>query len=294
MKDNLYTGLPVEGQLCARTFVRDLSENIRILEKCQLKLVKYGKKYNMVDKHIQKFSTELNAVKNRIEGKSRCTPIAVVIHGEPGVGKSKVLVEVEKVFASVKGQVFDERQVFSKVASSEYYEGYEPHSHNIIHISESGGLSVAQAQRRGDKTMDEFCSLVDSLPMPLNMAGVESKGKVYALPEMVITDTNNPNMNLKELYSNPAAHERRWIYIEVQVKPEYRKHNSPSLDPKKSFAAGGDMLDRWDFTVYRKIPESSKKSNKLVLGSGLDIYTLRSTLQELFTEHFETEEKPMI
>jgi hypothetical protein len=125
------------------------------------------------------------------------------------------------------------------------------------------------------------------------MADLESKGKVYAMPELCVIDCNDPNMNLDVLLNNPAAVKRRIVYVVPQVKEEFKQSGSCRLDVDKSLQSDTPMLDRWYFNVFNMEPTDLKNSfKKDILRKG-DIYEFSDCVSQLFYKHVEVQETRM-
>jgi len=194
--------------------------------------------------------------KSVLLGNTRIMPFAIIVFGEPGVGKSTVLDSIMRLFATIKGADYDDSLVYHRVRSSEYWEGYDMLSHLIVHYSEVGNVHPDLVKNKGDDILTELCTIIDSLPAPLNRA-FGDKGKVFAIPELIIIDTNNENLNLDLVLCNPAAVKRRFLYIKPIVKDEFRVNGSNSLDSNKVLESDVNPLKVWNFEVFSKVPTSN-------------------------------------
>lgn len=289
-EDKLFTGLPVIGQKCARSYAIEMKEITDPLEILKKKVPSHGREYRKITRALAQLHTSQNSVRLKIEGKNRSTPVGVIIHGTPGIGKSRILLRVCSIWSAAKERIFHESHMYTRVLASEYWAEYEPFSHPIIHYSEAGNKSKPQVQRSGDDSIKELISLVDSIEHPVNMSESKQKGKVKAIPEMVILDCNDAGLNFNVLFNNPSAYERRFIYIEPTVKPEFRVEGGTAIDIQKSMDAGGDLMDRWLFKIVRKIPITNIRSVDQVLCSGIDINELGDVLTDLFRSHIEEQQ----
>jgi hypothetical protein len=117
------------------------------------------------------------------------------------------------------------------------------------------------------------------------MADVESKGTVFAMPELILMDCNDERMNLDVLVNNPAAVRRRIVYVTPTVKKEFIKTDSCRLDQAKALASNTPALDRWEFEIKRLEPENNKKSNIHIIERKCDIYELSDYFRTDMTEH---------
>jgi hypothetical protein len=293
-KDLTYVGLPVDGHMCRYEFVNKLEILLKAARSLRDTVTTQNPKYRPLTNVITSLVSVKSEFLQLVSSTRRCAPIGVILHGKPGVGKSKILPYIATIHCKLKGRKFHDGLIYERDKVSEYWEGYAPLSQPIIHYSEIGNISKNAAKMRGDPVINEFCSLVDSNPMSCNMAFGE-KGKVYALPELVLLDTNSPDLNLDALVQNQAAVKRRFLYIETFVKEEFLKNDGTcGICPKKSILDlenGGDLMDRWLFNVVTYAPKDKKRSLvKYHLREG-DIYKLTQVLSELFKTHINLEEQ---
>jgi hypothetical protein len=145
-------------------------------------------------------------------------------------------------------------------------------------------------ERLGDPAIMEMTALMDSLPYTVKMA-FEGKGKTFFTSELILIDNNDKDMNEDVLLKNPTAFRRRFIYLDVKVKPEFRQKNLPAIDPEKSLNAGGNIMDRWLFTVSISRAVDNKLSDTVVDLIDADIYGLTDYLKERFSKHITIEGK---
>lgn len=222
----------------------------------------------------------------------RVPPVGFLIVGAPAIGKSNLINIICAHYAKAKGITFKPDDVWSKCMASEYFEGYNPLTKPYIHLSELGNISKELASKQGDPNIQLLTSLLDSVAMPLNMA-FEGKGKVYALPDVVIGDTNNPSLNAEQIVSNKAALLRRFDTIFASVLPEYRVPIGPGIDFDKSAESDKPIFDKWTFRVCRNIALDAEevqpdyvrmKDNRI----DLNIYELLQYIYDKSLRHIKT------
>lgn len=293
-RNKLFTGLPVDGMMCQRVFIDKCNTLILSGEKLAPLLNPLLGTTKLLKKNVIELKEAHYEAVQCLAGQRRPFPLGVMIGGDPAIGKSNILTFVCAILAEVKGREFNPASIFKKIATSQYYDGYNPFSHNVIHFSEPGALLGDIVAKNGDDTIIELISLIDSLAKPVDMA-FELKGKVFACPEMVICDSNNPMLNLDRFVENPSAYWRRFLYIIPHVKPEFWRDGTHAIDSSKSIQHDSPRMDRWTFDVFFLDPLSSKKSTKRVVMSwqdeSSDIYALADFLREHMRKHLEEQEK---
>lgn len=292
-EDSLYTGLPVEGKMCKKQYV---IQGSALVSTSKLLLDDMNplsaKVCNLRDYH-DKINISVGRVKSELLCQSRAMPYGIVLHGGPGVGKGRIMPLILSLWSKIKGRDYCDSHVFHRVMSSKYWEGYDPISTPYVHYSEVGNTARELARAKGDVAVDELTSLIDTVPMSLD-AAFDMKGKLYARPELVILDTNSPDLNLDVLVKNKAAFERRFLYIEPIVLPQFCEMGSTALNVEASLASSTDINDRWTFNVTVRRPESVHSSREDFLlrqGEKSNIYTLMTLLESYFTKHIELQDQ---
>lgn len=292
--DKIYTGLPVEGAMDAYDFVHQANELIADSDLILKNLSPFSEDKSSITKMRDILRTAVFNTTVMLQGNVRPVPYAVLLHGDPGIGKAMLLSFVADIWSGVKGRTFEPRHIYHRVMTSQYWEGYQPMSHRIVHYSEVGNAREELVRAKGDPAIMEITSLIDNNPYVVDMA-FDGKGKNYAMPDLVIADTNSPDLNLKVLVKNWSAYQRRFLYIEPRVKSAFCKDGSTSLDSQKCFDSDLPEMDRWTFSVYYYVPKGPKDSFRVTLmdstNSNDDIYKLVSVLKQLFVEHIITQEK---
>lgn len=289
--NSLYTGLPIPNYMCATLYVGTLDDRVAVLKDLKKIMIKNTRQYTTVTNTILKAVVAANGVREQIMSRDRDAPACILVHGFPGIGKSKILPHILSLHSAVKGREFKMPQVFSVVPGSDYRDGYSPFSHPYWHFSELGNLSEAVAVNRGDTRLQEFCSIIDTLPFALNMAELSQKGKVFARPECVIGDCNEAGLHLEAQYSNPAAVRRRVLYINPTVMSDFQASGSCSIDHNKSLAYGGDLLDRYIYQIYTMVPVDNVKSEKKLLAICADRKSFDAFMINYFTEHIKKQKE---
>lgn len=287
--DYLYTGLPVEGKMCIKVFISEGEAMVKEADEYLQVLNPYSSQTRALKGARLALLRSVIPAKTTGRGGTRPMPIGVILHGRPGVGKGKVIPFIVATQREVKGVGFKDTQIFNRKPDVRHWDGYDPNSHPAIFYSEVGNKNASQIQREGDKTITEINSLMDTMPYSCEMA-FSDKGKIFAAPEIVVIDTNNPTLNLDLLISNASAIKRRFIFIEQRVKEEFRSQDgSCGIDFAKSMNSSNDFMDKWTFTVTEEKPVDNKATIKTVTHCD-DIFALKRLLKERFTKHIQEQE----
>jgi hypothetical protein len=248
-----YKGLAQEGKVDICTVQLELKNLLDIGAKLSRVGAPASQQRVIISKVMTSLASAYASLIAQTKGVTRSPPYAILLRGNPGIGKSTLKNAFAKVHAQVVGREWDERLVYYRNPVDPYWSGYCA-GIPYIFINEPGSLNKNIAARQGDPVMLETLNIMSSEPLIATMAAVEDKGVHTIDPELVLLDTNSETLNLEVTTANPAANWRRFnIIIEPTVKPQYANDNGgKALDPNK--VPDGEM-DLWLFRGYYKVPK---------------------------------------
>jgi hypothetical protein len=291
-KDRVYDGLPVMGCKQYKAYMCELEALVKVGKELCAGTGCRAENKDKVRSMLIQLETEYGMRKATEKNHNRIPPRGIVLHGPSKVGKSLLLKYFCALHSAIVGREFHEDQIYNRSKTSPYWEGHNPYAQPYIFFSELANMSLEYTMKSGDTQLSEMNSLLDGLPMLLDMA-FGDKGKVYASPDLVIGDTNNPGLWAKEMCSYYAAQMRRYIFCEVTVRPEFRAlthedvpRETSSLDSNKSMAAGGNYLDRYTFCLY-SFEDYNGTPLRVDMCQG-DIYTITKFLVPILRNHIDT------
>lgn len=282
-RDCLYSGLPVEGWRDRADFTIDVK---RIQDMIKVHHPNMHPS-NCLYKDFMKVKVDIDLTYASLQNfcmTSRPAPIGMLVIGIPHIGKSHILAFICTIWSKVKGRAFRFEHMYTRVYGSDYWDGYNPASHEIIKFSEIGRTKSSIAVSTGDLQLGELLPLIDTQPYSVNMAF--DKSGTFARPGLVIGDSNNPSLNIDVLYHCSEAYYRRLYITEVVVLPDFRKDGSLELDVRKSLNAGGNLMDRYKWSIYKITNKVVGKKEYFLQDATLDEYVAYTT--KLFTEHLES------
>jgi len=292
-RDRLFMGLPQKDHMCYRQYLRQAEVLVKTAQALLVKAsptknstIDLKKKVNILIDHVIELTNQVNAGE-------RPMPMGIILHGDPGIGKGKLIAFIVDIYCKCKGIEYDPDIIFAKILSSDYWENYRPLQQPVVRIPEMGNCTEAIAQQGNDKTLPILTGLMDTNAFPVDMAFGE-KGKVFARPDLIIGDTNNKLMNMDAQIMNKAAIMRRMTYVEPVVKPRFRKEGATELDSAKSLASDVDIMDRWYFNICTydaKGPKEVVEHKILSVENGHDIYDLVRVLTAVFMEHMQRQDE---
>jgi len=291
LKDRTYSGLETPGYMHVVDYMKQCNETLLFLDRITAKMNPTNREHAATFRVLYDLQAVFLEKKAYLDSNDRLTPVCIVLHGDPGIGKSHLIRLILAIHSQVMGRKFSSEHIFSRCVNSEYWEGYNPYSQPYIHCSELGSKNKNIAKSMGDDILMELTSVIDNQRYPCNMAFGE-KAKVFARPELVIIDTNNRNLNLDVVVENEAAFKRRFLEIQPSVKPQYRKQGGVQIDNSRT-NDGTNFFDRWTFSVNANEALSIKKSKPVhfmnMANPNDDVYTLKRFLSKFFKDHVEKE-----
>lgn len=292
MKDFTYAGLPVDAWMDRCTWLTMANSTLASLEAVIRVTAPVQPEYFSLSELHTSLLQAVAMVNNLNNSIQRQTPFAIILVGDPGIGKGQLAPFLFACHCEVKGRKYSPALVYARVKDSDYWDGYHPDSTPYVFYSELATVHLNRAKTAGDEGMDELTSVVDSNCKLANMSDVKDKGKVPIRPEFVLGDTNTEHLNLDGTVNNPAAFRRRFLYIRPIVKKEYLKEGSNQIDFKKT-NDGKLHLDRWIFEVYYYASIDCRRTQKHTLMSGAstdDIHKLKDLVSGLMSQHILDQE----
>lgn len=198
--------------------------------------------------------------------KTRKPPLAVLLYGESGVGKSSVKDMLAEHFCNVTGLPSGDEYRYVRNPASDFWDGFSTQQHTII-LDDIAYLRPSACSDI-DPTLKDLIQLINPTPFVPNQASLEDKGKTPCRPRLVIGTTNVIDLNANMYVSHATAIQRRMPYIIIPtVKKEYSKAGG-ALDTSKAPLFDG-YPDLWTFEVREVKSRHISRSHE-----GADIVTL--------------------
>ena len=209
------------------------SINLKIMPYLRLMLIHLNKIINDIPPHVR----------NGFEG-FRKKPFWLYIHGESNIAKSSLL---QPIICSLLAKrlklvdTFDDPHNYSYFRScgAKFYAKY-----NKQPIIQYNDLFQNYADTEAmDEAIIELTNIVDEAPYELNMPDVESKGKVFCVSKLVISNAQNDIINQGWLgdrcwSGGVHLHRRRNLVLQPKINAKYRYDNgNPGIDWNKVTSA---------------------------------------------------------
>jgi len=160
--------------------------------------------------------------------KIRKAPFNLSLVGSPGIGKTHMGNHLIKALYSIFKRPFDPAtDVFSRPQDSPFWEGYR--NQPVVYYNDlfqTTDLTIRKA------VAQEFISMSQTAPMPLNMAEATMKGRMFFDSEVVLSDMNffPTEQALRALVTSPGAVIRRFAnHITVDLKQNWAVLNRDNV-----------------------------------------------------------------
>lgn len=231
-KDFLYVGLPSPGKYNRSDWLKHAKETRDYFAKrektvSQLKT----KQFSEIAKLRVTIDAAISEVETAVNAAYRLAPYGIILGEDPGIGKSQLVDLVVALWCYVTKTEFSTDLIFHRNMATDFMDTLD--NQIAYHYSEVGSDSISILQKMGDVFGRELCSVMDSQPMVANMAAVEKKGKKYIAPQIVIIDSNCPDLGVQFYKRNWGAFARRLPQSIFKVKDEYVQTGGVGLCPAK-------------------------------------------------------------
>lgn len=289
-EDNLYPYAPepIPGKMEADTFIMKGKMLLERLTKTMSISPPCGSDHSYLLNNKRKLELAINAAKNLVDGVSRVPPYAFLLVGSSHSGKSLLFSHIMSIWFEMRGIPFDERMIYHPDDRNDFDDLYDPSVHKAFHFSELGNESPTQAKNGVKSSVTDLLSLVDGQAKLANKSNVNEKGKTWLRPEVMGGDTNNKGVNAQHRYYDPSAAWKRFLYITVEVLPEFRIPGTVMLDKNKSLASDRHLLDKFHFTIERYQVLKQGRGDYLKVMEG-DIFEMSKWLYIEFKAYWESQ-----
>ncbi|ACK37373.1 polyprotein [rhinovirus A13] len=158
-----------------------------------------------------------NKCSNIIKQRKRSEPVAVMIHGSPGTGKSITTSFLARM-------ITNESDIYSLPPDPKYFDGYDQQS--VVIMDDI-------MQNPDGEDMSLFCQMVSSVTFIPPMADLPDKGKPFD-SRFVLCSTNHSLLAPPTITSLQAMNRRFFLDLDIVVHDNY-KDAQGKLDVSKAF-----------------------------------------------------------
>lgn len=193
---------------------------------------------------------------------SRVEPVALVLQGSPGVGKSIMLKALTSIFmARMHRDLFARYDaqpgafMYNK-GREKFWSGYSA-LHKVMVLDD---LGMARPERPDANSEDDFTLImrcINTAVYPLPQAELAKKGSTYFKSDFILATTNLTQQELqdqaKKVLNKPEAINRRLqLFVEVKPLDEFTKDGKLDM-AKYALLPSRDKLRCWQFNVDQHV-----------------------------------------
>jgi hypothetical protein len=164
----------------------------------------------------------------------REAPLGFCFYGPPGVGKSALidkfmhcLYQNERDIKG-EGKSYDPSLKYMYNEDDEYFSEFKV-SHEICVIDDVDQFKdEINVQKKGG-AMAKAIYLINPIPYMTNQAALEDKGMIPFMCRYVVATTNTYDGGISKIFRPQGGAYRRFVFVEVSVKPEFCKPGTTQL-----------------------------------------------------------------
>lgn len=216
-----------------------------------------------IDTMLRSLATQWHFASNARElmKAARPEPLCIVLHGEPGIGKSILMDNLHSSITLrtdptirdkvLKAQEDGVRYPMSKHAYTKdkdrFWSGYDPALHTTMMVDDGGTVLPVAGQLDSDFLM--LMRIINSAPTALESAIAEDKGSVFFRSSLVLISTNLSEVQwhtyAERAISNPDALIRRLqLFLTMTIADATMKKEDGKLDVAAYHRATPEARDR--------------------------------------------------
>lgn len=221
-------------------------------------------------------------LKTRIE---RDPPIALCMVGPPDIGKSNLMMIICKVLydnAITLGRdsvEFNKDKIYTYNYSEEFMTGFRL-SHEILRMDDLGMFKSKIVEHQGGGAILHTIDFINPVPYTTNQAALEEKGMIPFLCKYVVASSNFADARMGDVFQSGGGAWRRFLFIDTEVKAEFRKPGETSLAgdssgvnyemhtfiPRKYMSVGNVTKEvRWDYDEKMWVTHEPRRMSMLEL-----------------------------
>jgi hypothetical protein len=246
----------------------------------------------------------LERVKLRVQDKMKVNaerepPLGFVLHGTPKIGKSSLIHRLctmlyqNAKYLGKSNKDYDKSLLYSYNPNDAYFSQFRV-SHEICVVDDVGQFKTKILENDGGGALKQSINMIGSVPYTTEQAELENKGMIPFMCKYVILTTNVRDAGLSTIFREESGAKRRYIFLDVQVKEQYRELGTTMLEG----CGDSTFHEMWDF-VPRMYKNVNGKNNEVVwnIDSGtwdspsvkvrpLSMYELQHFLLNIQSKHY--------
>lgn len=214
----------------------------------------------MNDKYMKLLFIKNDYIGLKISSGTRAAPFAIELFGSSSQGKSTIAEQLISAMLTSADWPTDKEFQATYNASDKYMSTWTTDK-LVMLIDDVANEKSNFVERPPTRPIIDICN---NMPFYANMADLNSKGKIFVEPKIVVVTTNVKDLDARVYSNNPYSIQRRMhIVITVKAKKEFQRIdsngkcmgiNSSLVDA--SYPKGEQPLfdDIWELTLEHAVP----------------------------------------
>lgn len=198
------------------------------------------------------YYTNVLALENDVEAHAmshsmRERPGVITMYSKSRIGKSGLIMDAIGTYAKKHGLPFSEDMVYFFKDGNKYQDGLT-HKH-LYYVMDDCSQQIIYG-KVDENSMTALCvEVVNNVPVLSSQASIESKGKIFLRPKLLVITTNDMYLQAQKISIHPRAIWSRMEFVEVRVKTKYADKNG-ELDNMKLETIDGVTVPAHEMKRY--------------------------------------------
>jgi len=164
----------------------------------------------------------------------RDTPIAMVLCGPPGIGKSALIDKILTMsYQNAKelnytSLLYDPKMKYVYNHDDQYMSEFRS-SHTVCVIDDVDQFQATITEQDGGGALRHSISFINPVPYVTNQAELANKGMIPFLCDYVMMTTNTHDAGISKVFQAHGGARRRFLFLDIKVKDQYRKSGQTQL-----------------------------------------------------------------
>jgi hypothetical protein len=277
-------------------FLTSLHANKKECDAIIAAIPKHSDRRFLVDRQIKIQKMIDETTKKVIGHGTRIKPFCVMLEGPSSTGKTNLKTMISRQVQLSNPDYFrDDPAATVTVNGDDQFDTEVDNSHDTIIYDDAG--NTVPLYSKGN-ICQKIINIANNEPKAVLKADVDSKGKVWYSPNMLVVTTNIEHLHATSYSVDPGSVLRRFdIVARVRVKPDFVEENGVGLDRTKVKSL---FTDIWLFDLYKHIPTADRRSKEVRLThkgklmTGVGFQDFMELITEMSKDHFYQQDRLLV
>lgn len=197
----------------------------------------------------------------------RAAPLGVVVSGPTSIGKSQFKQLLYHHYGAVRKLSTAPEFCYTRSPGAEFWDNFRSSMWCCI-IDDAAQMNPALGLDQSVAELIQLCNNVAYIP---NQADLADKGRTPFKCELVVATTNTTHLNAQHYYSHPIAVARRFLTVELALKPDFA-NTAGMLDPTKMLPDDTGYMNIWHIRILSVANDGNNRAKYTLEREFSDIY----------------------